>query len=130
MPSAMRTRAARRMPCCAGLVAGSRDARRGGPADARGPRAGVVGHDPHFALGQRRVVLHAADERGAARGAGELALDRDDARPVLEDVLERLDGLAVGEAVDAAARFEARAQRRERGLRADDDDGGRHVIPV
>ena len=50
-------------------------------------------------------------------------LDRDDARPVPEDVLERLDGFRVGETVNAAARFESGAQRRKRALRPDDDDG-------
>jgi hypothetical protein len=89
-----------------------------------------VGYHPHLALGQRRIVFDPANQRRSARRARELAFDGDDAWPVPEDVFERLDRFAVGEAVHAPARFEARAQRRERELWTDDDDSGRHVTQV
>ena len=71
----------------------------------------TVGDDANLAAGQRRVGLDAVDERRAARGRGEQALQRDNGGTLPRDHVERAQRLGVREGLsfsEIAAVFEGR----------------------
>jgi hypothetical protein len=56
-----------------------------------------VRDDPDFARRQRRIRLDPVDERGATRRGGEHLLQRNNARALARDQLERPQCIRVGE---------------------------------
>ena len=106
--------------------------RRFGHRAARHDARVVAGvrHHADFGLRQLRVGLDPVDERGAARRRREQPLEHDQARALLEDGLERLDRLGIGEREQLALVGETLAERGHQVGGGDDHCGRRHRVSL